>query len=174
MWDVSRSWCSQWRHLHWNKLFRLPRQSVERSWHLQSKNYAVLKEIVNIGQVSCVLIVSMYLQQPVHICVKLTLVYSEMGWDKFFLSHVTLHVETWRGPSTEALWYSRQCTTTAALTAHHSNGSPVCMQGRRCQAIHTVQVHHLLRDVKPYQHSLFVNPGVGNDLVNLQPVQLSC
>jgi len=64
---------------------------VEGSWHLQSKNDAILKNIFNIVQV--ILKVSVSLRQPVHIGIKLMLMFDEMGWDKFFLSHVTLHVE---------------------------------------------------------------------------------
>lgn len=73
VWDVTRSWCSQWRRLHLNWSCRLPWQSVEGSWHLQSKNDAILKEILNTGQVTCSLIIPVCLQWPVHICIKLIL-----------------------------------------------------------------------------------------------------
>lgn len=149
-------------------------QSVEGSWHIQCENDAIFKKILNIGQVNCALIVSISLQWPVHICIKLILVFSEMGWDKFFLSHVTFHVEEWRGPSAEDLRYPWQCTTIAAVAAHRNNVSPVCRHGKRCQAVHIAQVHHLLRDVTQCWHSPGVNPGAGNHPINLQQVWLSC
>lgn len=76
-------------------------------------------------QVNSALIVSISLQCPVHICIKLILVFSEMAWDKSFLFQVTLHVEGWGVPKVLLLLSNHCCCCSSSLMSHLC----ACMEG---------------------------------------------
>lgn len=116
MGDVTRSWYSQYRQLHLKWSCSLPGQSGKRSWHLQSKNDAMPKKMSG----EPFLMVSVSLWCPVHIYIKLILVFSEMIWDKSLHLQVAMHVERWGVPNVLLLLSSHCCRSSYCLSCVHA------------------------------------------------------